>query len=85
MLRIEITICEENLIKEILKDSSESISAEFKDGSIIFHDDDSALNIEELIQDKLVKEGFNYDYSENMIGNICQNLIDKFYKALNEN
>jgi len=43
---------------------------------------ENALELDELIKDKLIYQGFDRDYNPNRFGLICENLIDKFYKIL---
>jgi hypothetical protein len=49
---------------------------------ITFDNIDNASELDELIKDKLIYQGFDLDYNPNSFGLICENLIDKFYKAL---
>ncbi|GAP43362.1 hypothetical protein TBC1_111515 [Lentimicrobium saccharophilum] len=49
---------------------------------ITFDNIDNASELDELIKDKLIYQGFDRDYNPNRFGLICENLIDKFYNAL---
>lgn len=82
MITIKLSNNELNIINQLIKESDTSIDFEIDQNIIIFKDVDSALIVDELIKDKLQIEGFSYDYSPNMIGRICEGLIDKFYEAI---
>ena len=49
---------------------------------IIFVHIDKAIELDELIKDKLVYKGFDLNYNPNEFGRICEDLIDKFYKII---
>lgn len=49
---------------------------------IIFEHIDKAIELDELIKDKLVYKGFDVNYNPNEFGRICEDLIDKFYKII---
>jgi len=49
---------------------------------ITFFDIDKALELDELIKDKLVFQGFDINYKPNKFGLICEDLVDKMYELI---
>jgi len=84
-ITIRISIPELEVIKEIM-DNSDSLfelkQINENEYIITFDNIDNASELDELIKDKLIYQGFDRDYNPNRFGLICENLIDKFYKAL---
>lgn len=47
-----------------------------------FENIDKAIELDELIKEKLIYKGFDIDYNPSDFGRICEDLIDKFYQIL---
>ncbi len=47
-----------------------------------FIDEEKVLDLDDLIKDKLIYQGFDRNYYPNQFGRNCENLIDKFHEVL---
>lgn len=87
-ITIKITNAEFDVIKEIYHNSSCNFNVEkINDSDLLlsFETIDNAFELDEMIKEKLVHQGFDRNYNINGFGLICESLIDKFSKLLNKN
>ncbi|HBZ67369.1 MAG TPA: hypothetical protein DEO70_11075 [Bacteroidales bacterium] len=84
-LTLRINNSEFEVITEIIDLKTDYFDFErINDKSLIltFNSIDKAMELDELIKDKLVYKGFDIEFNPTYFGRICEDLIDKFYEIL---
>lgn len=84
-MNLRINKSELDVINEIIESKTDYFDLEIlneKTYLLTFENLDKAIELDELIKDKLIYKGFDVDYNPTQFGQICENLIDKFYQII---
>lgn len=84
-IKLRINKSELDVINEIIESKTDYFDLEIineKTCILTFDSIDKAIEVDELIKDKLIYKGFDIDYNPTNFGRICEDLIDKFYQIL---
>lgn len=84
-INLRINKSELDVINEIIESKTDYFDLEIfneKAYLLTFKNIDKAIELDELIKDKLIYKGFDIDYNPTNFGRICEDLIDKFYQIL---
>jgi hypothetical protein len=83
--KLRINKPELDVINEIIESKTDYFALEIineKTYILTFDNIDKAIELDELIKEKLIYKGFDIDYNPTKFGQICEDLIDKFYQII---
>ena len=84
-LKLRLNESELEVIKDVTDNSSTFYSSQKindKEYILSFSNIDMIIAVDEMIKDKLIYKGFDINYNLTKFGEICENLIDKFYPLI---
>lgn len=80
---LRINKSEFDVINDIIESKTDYFDLEIINDNtylLSFENIDKAIELDELIKEKLIYKGFDIDYNPSDFGRICEDLIDKFTK-----
>ncbi len=83
--KIKVTLSEYAVVKEVCSGRTDFFKSENINESeyvLTFRNIGKFEELDEMIKDKLIYKGFDFNYEPNFFGRNCENLVDKFYKIL---